>query len=133
MGAFATVEEYRADSGDASTPDERVSPMLEQQSAKLDALVVRGRELDGTQRVIARAIVTDAARKALKPPTLEGLAGVDGASQASFSANGFSGSYTLANPSGSAWFDRSMVSALKRSLGTSQLVGTLAPSYGRRP
>lgn len=130
MGAYATIDEYRADSGDETTPEARVSSILEQQSAKLRALVVGSAALNEDQRVLARAIVTDAARKALKPPAIGGVGSVDGASQASFSANGFSGSYTLANPSGAAWFDRSLVSALRRSLGTSQRIGSIAPHYG---
>jgi len=106
--------------------------MLDQQSAKLRLSVIGGRSLTEDQRILARAIVTDAARKALKPPSFDGVGAVDGASQASFSANGFSGSYTVANPTGSAWFDRSMVAALKKSLGTSQRIGAVCPFYGGR-
>lgn len=133
MASYATVEEYRVDSGDERTPDERVESMLEQQSAKLRALagISPCRELTDDQSLLARALVTDAARKALVPAFVEGAGEVTGATQASFSANGFQGSATFANPSGSAYFDRSTLSALRRSLGTSQRVGTIAPSYGR--
>ena len=54
-----------------------------------------------------------------------------GASQASFSANGFTGGYTLSNASGSAWLDRKMVSRLKRLLGKSPRIGTIMPEIGR--
>lgn len=130
--AYATVEEYRTDSGDLRTPDDRVEPMLAQQSAKLRALagIAPGRELTGDQAALARALVTDAARKALVPPIIEGAGEVAGASQASFSANGFQASATFANPSGSAYFDRSTLAALKRLLGTSQRVGAACPFYG---
>ena len=61
---------------------------------------------------------------------LDGLGDVAGAKQASFSANGFQGSYTLANPSGTAYFDRDTLKAFLRSLGRSQRVGSVMPSYG---
>lgn len=133
MGAaYATVEEYRNDTGDASTPDGRVAAALSQQSAKLRAAVGlgEGRALSGDAAELARALVTDAARKALVPPVLDGLGEVEGIKQGSFSANGFQGSVTLANPSGTAYFDRSTLSALRRLLGTSQRMGTVVPSYG---
>ena len=75
-------------------------------------------------------LVTDAVGKALKPAVLDGLGDVAGAKQASFSANGFQGSYTLANPSGTAYFDRDTLKAFLRSLGRSQRVGSVMPSYG---
>ena len=131
--AYATVEEYRTDTGDATTPDERVQAMLDQQSAKLRALAgIRPRRaLTEDQALLARSLVTDASRKALVPVTLEGLGDVTGATQGSFSANGFQASVQLANPSGTAYFDRSTLAALRASLGTSQAMGTVCPSYGR--
>ena len=131
--AYATVEEYRTDTGDESTPDDRVQATLDQQSAKLRAMagIRPSRTLTGDQTLLARSLVTDAARKALVPVTLEGLGDVTGATQGSFSANGFQASVQLSNPSGTAYFDRSTLAALRASLGTSQAVGTLAPSYGR--
>lgn len=133
-GAYATVEEYRTDTGDESTPDDRVRATLDQQSAKLRALagIRPSRALTGDQALLARSLVTDAARKALVPVTLEGLGDVTGATQGSFSANGFQASVQLSNPSGTAYFDRSTLAALRASLGTSQAIGTLAPSYGPR-
>lgn len=131
--AYATVDEYRTDTGDASTPDDRVQAMLDQQSAKLRALAgIRPRRaLTEDQALLARSLVTDASRKALVPVTLEGLGDVTGATQGSFSANGFQASVQLSNPSGTAYFDRSTLVALRASLGTSQAVGTVRPSYGR--
>ena len=128
---YATVDEYRTDTGDTKTPDERVESMLDQQSAKLRPLagVPQGMVLERDALLLARALVTDAARKALVPATLDGV-DMTGASQGSFSANGFSASLQLSNPSGTAYFDRSTLSALKRLLGTSQRMGTVCPGYG---
>lgn len=130
--AYATVDEYREDTGDDATPDARVEAVLGQQSAKLRgaAGISASRELDDDQAALARALVTDAARKALVPVTLEGIGDMSGASQGSFSANGFNASIQLANPSGAAYFDRSTLSAFMRLLGTSQRAGTMCPSYG---
>lgn len=132
--AYATVEEYRTDTGDESTPDDRVQATLDQQSAKLRALagIAPSRPLTEDQALLARSLVTDAARKALVPVTIDGLGDVTGATQGSFSANGFSASVQLSNPSGTAYFDRSTLAALRASLGTSQAIGTVCPSYGGR-
>ena len=131
-GSYATVEEYRTDTGDEATPGARVEAVLAQQSAKLRALagISPARELTGDQASLARALVTDAARKALVPVTLEGLGDMSGATQGSFSANGFQASIQLQNPSGAAYFDRSTLSALRRLLGSSQSMGTVLPCYG---
>ena len=131
--AYATVEEYRDDTGDRSSDDARVSAVLAQQSAKLRATlgIPATRALKGDAAALARLLVTDAARKQLVPPSLGGVGEVGGATQASFSANGFQESYTLSNPSGSAYFDRSTLAALKRLLGRGQRAGTVLPSYGR--
>lgn len=130
--SYATVGEYREDTGDSSTDDARVSSTLAKQSAKLRALagIRPGRTLTEDQRLLARELVTDAARKSLVPVVLDGLGDVSGATQGSFSANGFQASVQLSNPSGTAYFDRSTLAALKASLGSSQLVGTVCPSYG---
>ena len=133
MAAFADVSQYREDSGDESTDDARVASVLAQQSAKLRAeLGGRAGRIAGNEdaEALARLLVTDAARKCLVAPSFEGVGEVAGATQASFTANGFQGSYTLQNPSGTAYFDRSTLKALKRLLGGSQRMGTLAPSYG---
>lgn len=131
---YASVEDYRTDTGDSSTADDRVRATLDQQSAKLRALagIAPSRSLTDDQALLARSLVTDAARKALVPVTIDGLGDVTGATQGSFSANGFQASVQLSNPSGTAYFDRSTLAALMRSLGTSQSIGTVAPSYGRR-
>lgn len=130
---YATVDEYRTDSGDTASPDGRVDAMLLQQSAKLRALVgiTAGRTLTDDQMAMCRMLVTDSVRKALAPQVMAGIgANISGATQASWSANGFSASTTFANPSGSAYFDRDTLRALRRSLGTSQSVGTIVPSFG---
>lgn len=133
MEAFATVAEYRLDTGDDATPDARVEAALGQQSAKLrsKARIAEGRALTEDQAAMARFLVCDAVRKALKPTAFEGVGDMSGATQASFTANGFSTSYTLQNPSGTPYFDLDTLKALTRSLGTSQAVGTVLPSYGR--
>ena len=129
---YATVEEYRALTGDGSSDNERVSAMLGAQSAKLRALarIAPARPLTDDQLALCRELVCDAVRKALVQPTAEWGLGSPGLTQASFSANGFSQSVQYSNASGSAYFDRSTLSALMRSLGSSQSAGTIAPSYG---
>lgn len=133
MAAYATVEEYRLDTGDAKSDDGRVSAVLEQQSAKLRALVglSASRKLTEDQATLCRMLVTDASRKMLVPAFVEGMGDVAGVTQGSFSANGFQGSYTLSNPSGSAYFDRATLNALKASIKGRQRIGTACPSYGR--
>lgn len=133
MAAYATVAQYRLVSGDGKTSDERIEAVLEEQSAQLRALlgIPASRTLTDDQAVLARSIVVDAARKMLVEPSFDGIGEVSGATQASFGANGFSTSYSFANPSGSAYFDVAKVKAFKRLLGISQRVGTVTPSYGR--
>lgn len=132
MTAYATVAEYRADTGDAATDDSRVEAVLRQQSAKLRAKagITSARELTDDQSELCRLLVTDAARKALVPPTLEGFGDAAGVTQASFTANGFQGSATFSNPSGSAYFDGDTFRALLKSLGKSQRMGFVAPWGG---
>lgn len=129
MVAFATVSQYRADSGDTTSTDERIQSLLDQQSAKLrgECGISAKRKLTDDQETLARALVTDAARKVLIPPTFGGVGDITGASQASFTANGFQSSVTLANPSGAAYFDRSMLAAFKRLLGREQRIGWVMP------
>lgn len=125
MASYATVEEYRIDTGDTTSTDERAEAMLTQQSAKLRAEcgISSERVLTDDQAALARALVTDAARKALIPVSVDGISDITGASQASFTANGFQSSVTLSNPSGAAYFDRSMLKAFKKSLGLEQRIG----------
>lgn len=132
--AFATVAEYRVDTGDDRTPDERVGAELSRQSAKLRATIGigRGRALTGDAAELARDLVTDACRKKLVQPACEpmGVGDMTGVSQSSFTANGFQGSFTFQNPSGTAYFDRATLTALKRLLGRGQRMGVICPSYG---
>ena len=135
MAAYATVSEYREDTGDEDTADSRVTAVLAQQSAKLRAeLGAASKRIDADEdaRALARLLVTDAARKCLVRPSFDGVGEVDGATTASFTANGFQGSYTLQNPSGTAYFDRSTLAALRRLLGCGQSCGTVLPFYGGR-
>ena len=132
MAAYATVAEYRLDSDDQVTAAERIEPMLEQQSAKLRSVcgLSESRVLTDDQKAMARYLVVDSVMKRLKPVTMEGIGDVSGATQASFTANGFSTNYTFQNPSGAAYFDLNMLAAFKSSLRVSQRVGTVMPSYG---
>lgn len=133
MTSYATVDEYRTDSGDTESSDARVTAMLAQQSAKLRARagIAEGRTLTDDQMLMCRALVTDACRKALVKPSVDAFGDLTGLTQGTFSANGFSGSFQNANGSGAAYFDRDTLRALMRSLGTSQGAGTVIPSYGR--
>lgn len=132
MAAYATIEAYRADTGDTTSTDERISSLLEQQSAKLraDCGISSTRILTDDQALLARSLVIGAARKVLIPPSLAGMGDIAGASQASFTADGFQSSVTLASPSGEARFDHSTLKAFKRSLGCEQRIGTIWPYYG---
>lgn len=134
MEAYATVEEYRLDSGDASTSDDRIEALLIQQSAKLRAKagITVDHDLTADQLQLARLLVTDAARKMLVTPSIDEMGDVSGVKQSSFSADGFQASYTFANASGSAYFDADTFKAFMRSLGRFQRVGTMMPSYGAR-
>ncbi len=136
MAAYATVAEYREDTGDEDTADSRVAAVLAQQSAKLrgelgrpDASRIAG---DEDAQALARLLVTDAARKALVTPSFEGIGEVTGATQVGFTANGFQSNYTLSNPSGTPYFDLKALRALRRLLGSGQAMGTILPGYGAR-
>lgn len=133
MTSYATVDEYRTDTGDSASDAARVESMLAQQSAKLRARagISNGRTLTDDQLLMCRALVTDACRKALVKPSVDAFGDLTGLTQGTFSANGFSGSFQNANGSGAAYFDRDTLRALMRSLGTSQGAGTVVPSYGR--
>lgn len=131
--AYATLEEYRTDTGDSASDNGRVIAMLLQQSAKLRAKVgiTETQHLTDDQLLLCRALVTDACRKALVHPMSEVMGDMAGMTQTTFSANGFSGSWQNSNGSGSAYFDKDMLKALIKSFGRSQGVGTIMPSYGR--
>ena len=133
MTSYATVEDYRTDTGDSASDAARVESMLAQQSAKLRARagIADGRTLTEDQLLMCRALVTDACRKALVKPSVDAFGDLTGLTQGTFSANGFSGSFQNANGSGAAYFDRDTLRALMRSLGTSHGAGTVIPSYGR--
>lgn len=133
MTSYATLDEYRTDSDDTESPDARVTAMLAQQSAMLRAVlgITESRMLTEDQLSMCRALVTDACRKALVKPSVDAFGDLSGLTQGTFSANGFSGSFQNANGSGTAYFNRNMLKALKCSLGVSQTSGTVIPSYGR--
>lgn len=131
-GSYAEVWEYREDTGDSASDDARVEATLLQQSAKLRAVagIRHDRKLTDDQAAMARSLVTDAARRALVPPSFAGIEDMSGARQASFSANGFQASATFSNPGGSAFFDASMLKAFKRSLGGTQRMFSVMPGIG---
>lgn len=133
MTSYATVDEYRTDTGDSASDAARVESMLAQQSAKLRARagITASTALAEDQLLMCRALVTDACRKALVKPSVDAFGDLTGLTQGTFSANGFSGSFRNANGSGAAYFDRDALRALMRSLGTTQGAGTVIPSYGR--
>ncbi|MCI6547582.1 MAG: hypothetical protein MR415_02920 [Coriobacteriaceae bacterium] len=133
MTSYATVDEYRTDTGDSASDAARVESMLAQQSAKLRARagITASTALAEDQLLMCRALVTDACRKALVKPSVDAFGDLTGLTQGTFSANGFSGSFQNANGSGAAYFDRDTLRALMRSLGTTQGAGTVIPSYGR--
>lgn len=134
MASYASPEDYRTGTGDEASDDARILAVLAQQSAKLRAVLGRDAaariEGDEDAEALARLLVTDAARKCLVAPSFDGVGEVAGATQASFTANGFQGSYTLQNPSGAAYFDRATLKALKRLVGATQRAGAFCPSYG---
>lgn len=128
--SYATYDQYVTATGDASSTREQVEAMIEDLSAELRAEcgIRDSGALAGDKGILARKLVVDAARKALVPPSIEGIDGsLVGARQASFSANGFSGSVTLSNSTGSAWFDTRSLARLKRLLGRSQRWGFVYP------
>ena len=130
---YATWSEYVERTGDDATPRDRVESMIEDLSAELRAEcgITGSMALSQDAMILARKLVVDAARKALVPPKLEGLEGdLSGARQASFTANGFSGSLTLSNSTGSAWFDSRSLARFKRLTGRSQRMGFVYPYYG---
>ncbi len=129
--AYTDIESYRSYSGDESTPDARVQHYIDAQSAALRAelRIAEGYELSEDAATLAEDIVLDACRKALVPAHLEGFGDVYGATQASFSADGFSASVSTQNPSGAAYFDRSMLARLKRLVGRTQRIGTIAVGW----
>jgi len=129
---YATVADYRLLTSDASSADNRVEAFLAQASVELRAECgMDGSEtLTADQAELAKDIVCDAASHALKPPSLGGLGEVPGATQASFSANGFTGSYTLPNASGSAWLDKRKVARFKRMMGKAPRMGYIMPRIG---
>lgn len=131
--SYASLDEYRADTGDTASDGARVTNMLGQQSAKLRAElgIADGCALSDDALALARALVVDAVRKALAPSAISGLGEVaDNATQASWTANGFSASATFSNPSGSAYWDRATLGALKRLLGKGQRVRMVQQSFG---
>jgi hypothetical protein len=128
--SYATVDEYREDTGDTATDDARVAQKLASQSAKLraEAGITEGMSLSEDALALCRELVTDACRKALVPQQLEGFsAPLYGASSASFSVNGIQQTVALSNPSGAAYFDRSTLAALKRLVHTGVRMGFVWP------
>lgn len=132
MAAYATVDEYRAQSGDASTDSDLVQVRLNQQSAKLRAEcgITDAFELSEDAALLAQFLVIDAVRKGSVTQSFDGIGEVEGVTQTSFTANGFSQSYTLQNPSGASYWDTRTLADLKRLLRRTQSIGTVCPYYG---
>ena len=126
MSSYATVAEYRIDTGDQASENESVEAALSQQSAKLRAhlRISEDEELSSDALELCRLLVTDASRKQLVKPDIPGIDGA-GVSQGSFSANSFSASFTAQSVTGSAYFDRDTLRALRRLLGRSQRAGNV--------
>ncbi len=131
---YATYAQYVAATGDTDTDQDRVELTLEDMSAELRAECGIDEDddvLTGDAAILARSLVCDAARKGLVPPSISGFDGtLDGASQASFTANGFTQSVSLANATGSAWFDSRKLARLKKLLGKSQRIGNISFAIG---
>lgn len=130
--SYATYEEYVDLTGDETTPEERVEALLDEQSAELRAEcgISEGTSLTGDRATLARGLVVDAVRKATATANVGGLGPISGVTQASWMANGFQGQYTMANPSGAAYFDRQRLARLKRLLGRGQRIGTVSFRIG---
>ena len=124
---YATVAEYRTYSGDEKSPTARVEQLLGMASARLrsEAGIADGAELTEDQAVLANNLVLDACANRLVPAHLEGLGDLVGATQARFSANGFSASVSAQTPSGSAYFNKTLLAELKRLLGRGMRIGTI--------
>lgn len=128
MGAaYATVDEYRLATGDAKSSDERVEYLIGEESAELRAAagIAESGTLTDDQLKMCRKLVVGAVKSALVSPWPEEMGDIGGAKQASFSANGFQQTVTLGVSSQTAYFDRAVLKALKRSLRGSQLAFTL--------
>lgn len=132
MVAYATVDEYREQSGDSFSSDSLVQVKLNQQSAKLRAEcgITDATELSEDALLLAQFLVIDAVKKGLVSTSIDGIGEVEGVTQTSFTANGFQQSYTLQNPSGSSYWDNRTLADLKRLLGRTMSVGIMAPYYG---
>lgn len=67
MAAYATVDEYRNDTGDTTSAEARVQAKLDQQSSKLraHARISSTYELTNDQAELARLLVVDAVYKSL--------------------------------------------------------------------
>lgn len=127
---YATYEQYANSTGDEDSAPERVEQVLEELSAALRAecALRDGGALEGDAGLIARSLVIDAARKALVRPSIDGFAGdMEGARQASFTANGFTQSVTLTTTG--ARFDAASLARFKRLVGRGQRVRMVYP-YG---
>ncbi len=128
MGAvYATVDEYRTATGDGSSSEDRVSYLLDEESAELRARagIRDGRELTDDQKLLCRKLVVGAVKAALVSPWPDELGDVGGAKQASFSANGFQQTVTLGVSANTAYFDQAVLKALRRSLSGSQSAFTV--------
>ena len=126
--SYASYADYVIETGDTTTPQEMVEAKLTMLSARLRAMVGfdETRTLTEDQRVMASYLVANAAGHALRSSSLGGVIDTTGQSSASFSANGFSINASYPNASGSAYFDKATLKALRDSMGLhGQRVGRL--------
>lgn len=124
---YATVEDYRLDTGDADSTDERIEFYLNRVSTRLRAEtgIRDGEALTDDQASLASQLVIDAARKRLQPLVMEVLGDISGTTQASLSANGYSVTMSPQNPTSSAYFDQAMLRELKGLLGRRMAIGCI--------
>lgn len=116
---YASVDDYRAATGDAKTDDGQLKKELSVLSARLRAEVGMCEEqpLSNDALTLASALVIDAARKKFVIANAQDVP--VGSSSYSFSADGFSESWSSANASGSAYWDRTMLVEFKQLVGYS--------------
>ena len=127
MASYAMYEDYVLSTGDNDSSKERVEYLLAEQSAELRAQcgLTENSALTDDQKALCRKLVIGSVKAALVSPLPEELGDMTGAKQASFSANGFQGTLTMAVSAGTAFFDRATMTALKKSLGRSQSLGII--------
>ena len=125
---YAEYSDYVTETGDTETPRAMVEAKLTMLSARLRAMLGfdESRALTDDQEAMAAYLVANAAGHALRTSSLGGVIDTTGQSSAGFSANGFSINASYPNASGSAYFDKTTLKALRDSMGLrNQRIGRL--------